>query len=136
MKMGYSFRSFAGTLYEKYGVSVHEGTLRTWSDKFPEFGEAKKTAYSLALKFFEKFLRYHILGAVPQELKDQQNTKMSSTMVIFTLKTRFFKEYGDQLKLQGVEGGTPIKTENIHIPDYSKVPKKNLLAAKKLLELE
>ena len=33
---------------------------------------------------------------------------MDKGMCIFALKTRFYKEYGDQLKLQGVKDGDPI----------------------------
>ena len=41
----------------------------------------------------------------------KQKKKMSTTMVIFALKTRHHKVYGDQLKVQGVKDGEPIQTK-------------------------
>ncbi len=129
MEQGFSYSSFPAILYDKYKVQVVKDTLRYWEYTKPDFARAKETAVARSLRFFERFMRIHITGIVPDELRERLNKKMSSTMVIFALKTRFYKEYGDQLKLQGVKDGDPIKTEST---DLNKIPTENL---KKILEL-
>ena len=108
MKNGYSFTSFSATLYDKYKVKIGRTALFNWVKLYPEFAEAKEIGESRALKFLEKHLRVHVTGYIPPEIEKKQNKKMSVTMVVFALKTRFYREYGDQLKLQGVENGEPI----------------------------
>lgn len=113
MSLGHSYGSFPALIYEKYdGLMVHGDSLKNWEKKYPEFAEAKRSGVAAALRFFERFMRYHITGVVPERIKAKQNKKMSSSMVMFALKTRFYRDYGDQLKLQGVENGPPIKTTN------------------------
>lgn len=82
MSKGYSFESFAGT------VSCTGRTLDNWVLRHPEFKEAKGIGLKKGLAFLEKLLF--------EAIKDKN---MNYGPVIFALKTRFYKMYGDKSKL-------------------------------------
>lgn len=80
MSKGFSFTSFA----VKAGVSRR--TLHDWCRNNPDFQEAYEAGYAAALLFHEKLL-----------IKGIQNRLSGNpTLLIFTLKTRFHREYGSE----------------------------------------
>jgi hypothetical protein len=83
-KTGMSYHSFAGS------VGVSRETLYNWEDNYPEFKEAKKIAMESAFQFWEKLLVAKAYG---------QKKDIDITAVIFALKTRFHKEYGEYQKI-------------------------------------
>jgi hypothetical protein len=83
-KTGMSYHSFAGA------IGVCRDTLYDWEVKYPEFKEAKKDAMEAAFQFWEKLLVAKAYG---------QKKDIDITAVIFALKTRFHKEYGEYQKI-------------------------------------
>ena len=112
MKSGFSFRSFPGALFKTHKVVVAFSTVETWVNKHPEFKEAYDVGKALALHHYEKLVHGLTTGVLAKELTEKQTQKMDRTMIMFVLRTRFYKVYGDQLKLQGVEGGHKITVDS------------------------
>ena len=112
MSEGYSLTSFPSYIYDNHdGFKVSISTIESWLH--PESGRkdfitAYAIARSKALEFYEKVLKMHIFGIVPETIKNRIGQKMNAHVLTFVLKTRFHQEYGDRLKVQGVEGGPPI----------------------------
>ena len=90
MKQGYSFTTFSSI------AKVSRKTLYEWVEQYEEFKEAKTIASDLAKMFFESRLIAKLAG---QEIKGIDTKKIDITAVIFALKTRFHKDYGDKSKL-------------------------------------
>lgn len=87
MSKGYSFMSFGAD------VSCGRTTLYEWVDKYPEFAAAKKEGEARALKFLES----RAVGKIAGQKIAGFDPKMSDTaMLIFMMKTRFHKEYGEK----------------------------------------
>lgn len=134
MTKGYSFESFANRLAaiteeEGKAVRVTSRTLYKWVREFPEFEEAKETGWDAGLRFYEMILRAKATGIQSDNLKKMiGDNDVSISALIFVCKTRFYKVYGDQLKIQGIKGGDPIKIE-ADIP-FSVEEAKELLAIK------
>jgi hypothetical protein len=80
---GYSFESFGGD------IDVGKTTLYEWLKYIPEFKQAHDRGLRKGLDFYEKLLRK----------KASKKTEGDTTALIFTLKTRFHKIYGDKSKL-------------------------------------
>lgn len=74
MSKGLSFESFAAT------IQVHDGTLRDWEAKFPEFAVAKKNGYAHCRIYWEKVGAGGMLGKIPG---------FNATVWIFSMKNRF-----------------------------------------------
>lgn len=83
-KTGMSYHSFAGS------IGVCRDTLYEWEKEEPEFAQAKKDAMQSAFNFWEKLLVAKAYG---------QKKDIDITAVIFALKTRFHKEYGEYQKI-------------------------------------
>lgn len=97
MSMGYSFDSFGSD------IKVGRQTLYDWVKRHKEFAEAKKIAHAEALKFFETRLMAKIYGG---DLKGKiDTTKIDTTCLIFALKTRFHKQYGERQKVNQEHSG-------------------------------
>lgn len=92
MSQGYSFGSFGGD------IGVTRKTLYNWLKEFDEFREAKEIGYKKALKMFESRLLAKVSG---QKLKNVDPKLIDTACLIFGLKTRFHKDYGEQQKEQG-----------------------------------
>ena len=92
---GYSLASFPATIYQKYQILISRRIMDIWVNQHPEFAQAKELGLSLSLRYYETLLTYHVSGRIPEKTKEQQNRPMSQTMLIFTLKTRFWREYGN-----------------------------------------
>jgi hypothetical protein len=93
MSQGYSVASFGAE------VKKTKQTLYNWIDKYPEFAEAHAIGKQAALKFFELMLINCAMGIVPEQLKKLGSKKVDVTAVIFALKTRFHREYGEVQKV-------------------------------------
>lgn len=93
MAQGYSFESFGADCDS--GVS----TLYAWVQAHEEFKAAKQKGYSIALKYWETLHKAATLKRGKIKLPDgtTENVVPDKTMVIFTLKTRFHKQWGEAL---------------------------------------
>ena len=89
MRQGGSFTTFTTI------AKVNRDTLYKWLDKYPEFKEAKKIAEDEALKFFEKILAAKISGV---DIPGFDPRKSDTACLIFALKTRFHKHYGEKAR--------------------------------------
>lgn len=102
---GFSFAAFT-----KSGVG--RTTLYDWVDKYPEFKEAKERGTAAALSFYENLLRGKLTGVdVVTSLGPIVAKNIDTTLLIFTLKTRFHQTYGDRMKVDQKVN----KTISIHI---------------------
>ena len=101
MAKGYSYTTFS------LEANVTSTTLYEWEKSYPEFAEAKVEAFDAAKKFFEDRLMAKI-DAGPASINAKN---IDTTCLIFALKTRFHKEYGDKSKqeLDVTSDGKPIK---------------------------
>lgn len=86
-----------GNSFKTFGVDlgVAHSTLYEWVKNHPEFADAKKQGYDAGLKFFEQLLTSASVGILPDKLKQLNSSGINMTAVIFALKTRFHKEYGE-----------------------------------------
>jgi len=109
MRNGKSFTSFQALLYDKYNVRITKKTLYNWRDRHPEFAESMEIGKAVALNFFENLLISASTGTMPEILEKKNSKGINLSGVIFALKTRFFREYGENVKLQGNEEAPPIK---------------------------
>ena len=86
-----------GNSFMTFGVDIDVSsvTLHAWVKKHPEWAEAKRKGYAAGLKFFEQLLTSASVGILPDKLKQLNSSGINMTAVIFALKTRFHKEYGE-----------------------------------------
>jgi len=87
MSQGKSFSTFGST------IGFVRSTMYLWAEKFPEFGDAKDQGEQLAQEWFEEKLL----------LKTTDSTvgkNIDTSCLIFALKTRFHKTYGERQKLE------------------------------------
>lgn len=89
MATGQSFTTFAAVL------NVGKRTMYDWCDNFPEFKEAKEIGQAKAQQFMEKRLIAKISG---QKIEGVDKKDIDNSCLIFALKTRFHKDYGDVSK--------------------------------------
>ncbi len=95
---GYSFETFA------HKIGVTDRTLRNWQQRFPDFAEAAERAKIAAMYFFEHQLIQGITG------KGDTVDKKNTSLLIFALKTRFSKQYSQQMKIATQE------RIDVHVP--------------------
>lgn len=93
MSQGYSLSSYGATI----GKTLQ--TLKNWSNKYPDFAEAHQLGKQSAMKFFEIMLVNASMGIIPDQLKRMGATKYEISAIIFALKTRFHKEYGEKTEI-------------------------------------
>ena len=93
MSQGYSFSTFGAK------VDVTRQTCYEWVDKYPEFKKAKSLGEQKAQDFIEKRLMAKLSG---QDLSALgiDTKKIDTTALIFALKTRFHKDYGERQKIE------------------------------------
>lgn len=99
MGKGFSYTTFAVTIEPNVNVD----TLYEWEKVHPEFADAKRRGYNKGLKFFESLMVSKTMGVVPESLKALGSKGGDLTALIFVLKTRFHREYGEK---QQIEIGT------------------------------
>lgn len=95
---GFSFETFA------HKIGVTDRTLRNWQQVFPDFAEATDRAKIAAQYFFERQLIEGITG------KGNSMDKRNASLLIFALKTRFSKQYSQQIKV------TAQEQMEVHVP--------------------
>lgn len=90
MSQGMSFMSFGGV------VGAGRTTLYDWCDRYPKFKEAKQIGELKSQQWMEQRLMLKISG---QEIRGIDTKKIDTTALIFALKTRFHKTYGEKQEL-------------------------------------
>lgn len=88
-----------GFSYETFGAKVNCGrtTLYDWESKHPEWKEAKATAMEKAQEFFEQRL---IAKLAAQKIEGIDSKLIDTACLIFALKTRFHKTYGEKKEVE------------------------------------
>lgn len=124
MSQGKSLTSFIAYLYDKYELRITRKTILNWASRHEDFGTAVEVGKSRALAFFEALLISSTTGVLPKQLKDQESTGVNMSGVVFALKTRFHKEYGDMSKLE--VSGT-IKNETLTSEQRKQIAQRILL---------
>ena len=87
MRKGLSFQTFG------VQINVVRSTLYEWVDKYPEFNKAKEIGTMAGQDFMEKRLAAKISG---QKINGLNVKDIDNACLIFALKTRFHKTYGDK----------------------------------------
>jgi hypothetical protein len=93
---GFSKEATAGYL------GIHKDTLYEWVKKHKLFSDAIKRGEARGLQQIEQWVIAKMSG---QDIKGFDPKKSDTTLLIFMLKTRFHKVYGDRIK---VEDDTPF----------------------------
>lgn len=84
MSKGLSYESFAGT------AGVHRSVLYDWEDTYPEWKDAKETAFSKCLLFWERLGIDNILNVSESFGKEGGTSKsLNGSVWIFNMKNRF-----------------------------------------------
>jgi hypothetical protein len=89
-QQGLSFGSFCGV------IRVSRECAYQWTERHKEFGEAKDIADSLALLFYEKLLSAKASG---RNIEGFDHKKSDIAAILFPLKTRFWRLYGERPEL-------------------------------------
>ena len=84
MAKGHSFFSYGAI------CNTTKETILKWTDRHPEFNEARKIGMSKALLYWEK---------VMDECATAR-TKMNASMIMFKLRNSFKEMYGDTTKIE------------------------------------
>ena len=87
MKKGLSFQTFG------VQINVVRSTLYEWVENYPEFKKAKEIGTMAGQDFMEKRLAAKISG---QKINGLNVKDIDNSCLIFALKTRFHKTYGDK----------------------------------------
>lgn len=93
MSQGNSFTTFG------VDINISSTTLHQWTKDHEEWKEAKQRGFDAGLKFFEQLLTSASVGVMPEKLKELNSNGISLSAVIFALKTRFHKEYGEKTQV-------------------------------------
>jgi hypothetical protein len=97
MSQGYSVTATAAYL------GVCKDTLYRWVKEKPEFSDAISRGYALGLQYFENLLIGKTNGT---------KRNVDTSCILFILKTRFHKEYGDLQKHEVSVSQITIKKED------------------------
>ena len=115
--------------------------MHKWENKYPEFKAATDQGLLSAQKFYEQrllLLASGSSGATP-EIEEQNNEvrkKTNITALIFLMKTRFYKDFGDVMKHQGtIEHNIESKTATKMTIEFVK-PKRSENDDEEILEIE
>lgn len=108
MAQGYSYTSFAAH------INVGRSTIYKWEDDFPEFKAAKEIALDKAKTFFETRLLAKMSGRKVKKDANFDPKLVDTSCLIFALKTRFHKDYGEKQKheIETGEQGIVIKIDS------------------------
>lgn len=95
-----------GLSYESFGpeVGVHRFTLYEWEKKYPEWVEAKREGQDKAFAFWEKLFVSKAFG---------QKKEADIAAIIFCLKTRFHKHYGERHKIEEIRPADRMTVEEL-----------------------
>lgn len=97
MSKGFSITATAATL------GVCKDTVYDWKKKIPAFSDAINQGYALGLKHFENLLMKKVDGT---------KRNVDTSCLLFVLKTRFHKEYGEIQKHEVKHSSIEIKKED------------------------
>ena len=75
--------------------NVARETIYDWAKKYPDFSNSIKRGLGKSQRHFEKLLAAKVSG---QTIKGFDQRKSDLTGIIFALKTRFYKDWGDITK--------------------------------------
>jgi hypothetical protein len=101
LSKGHSVQAASATL------GVASETVYQWKKIYPKFSDSIKEGLDLGLQLFEKLLVAKVSG---QSVKGFDSKKSDTACLIFALKTRFHKIYGDVSKHE-----VDIKTVEVNI---------------------
>lgn len=99
MAQGLSFATFGAV------VGCGRTTLYHWCDLYEDFSNAKKEGTERAQRFFEQRLMAKVSG---QEIEGIDTKKIDTACLIFALKTRFHKTWGEKQKIEHSGDGLSI----------------------------
>ena len=119
LSQGYTLTALAAEL------DVTRETVDQWRKKYPEFGTAINKGYAKAQRFFEQRLILMAKGDTSDATEGVRDN-VNMTALIFTLKTRFHKYFGNK---QTIEHTGKVETG----PDVSKLSTKDLKELEKIL---
>jgi len=121
MSQGYSYGTFGVDPYQDGSVSIARSAFYLWEEKHPEWKAAKDKGYAAGLLLFESML-IGCASGVPPEMKikgiagiSAENLamigvkKINLSAVIFSLKTRFHKEYSDKSVVDHISSDSSMK---------------------------
>ena len=80
-------------------------TVYEWMDKHPEFSDAIKRGKQKGQKYFENIMMHKITGKITDQFDPK---KSDTTLLIFALKTRFHKDFGNKDKVEVDHGEIKI----------------------------
>jgi hypothetical protein len=106
LKSGLSLSCVGPSLItEKNPYGVARSTVYEWIEAHPEFREAVEAGQQLAQKFYEQRLTAKISG---QKINGVNTKDIDTSCLIFALKTRFHKDYGEKQQIDA-----NIRTETL-----------------------
>lgn len=107
---GHSIQAAASVL------EVCSDTVYEWRKVHPEFSESIREGLDLGLKMFEKILMAKVSG---QKIDNFDSKKSDTSCLIFAMKTRFHKVYGDVQKheISGNNGSAINLAYNLNDPE-------------------
>jgi len=111
MSSGKSLASFQARIYDEFRIRVTRKTFYNWQDRYPEFKKAVDTGKAKALIFFEELLLAGSSGVMPKELQDKKSKGINLSGVIFALKTRFHREYGEKQQVDHVSSDGSLQIQ-------------------------
>jgi|AntAceMinimDraft_13_1070369.scaffolds.fasta_scaffold00150_39 hypothetical protein len=110
MAKGGSFKTFG------VDIDVASSNLYVWVNDYEEFRIAKEKGYAAGLRFYEQLLQSASMGMLPEQLKNMGSKGINLSAVIFALKTRFHKDYGEISIVENTGSNEPIQV-NFVKPD-------------------
>lgn len=122
MSKGYSLGSFCAE------IKINRDTAYNWKERHPEFAQACLDGYHQGLRFYEDLLVNAAKGLLPEHLKEKGSKGVNLTAVIFTLKTRFHREYGEASRVE-IPDATGHKTITVNIVDTKKIEEAQVVDA-------
>ncbi len=110
MARGDSFAAWCGN------NDLGRTTAYEWLNKYPAFKKAYTIGYNKGLAYYESILKACMLGLVPEKLQAMGSKKINLIAVIFTLKTRFHREYSQQREMNQPRTIEDAEDEENHRP--------------------
>jgi hypothetical protein len=93
MEQGFSFDSFPAK------IDIARSTMYKWFDEIPEFQNARELGEAKSMQFYETLLRTKATG-IAADRGRLDPKKMDTTALIFAMKCRFRKTYGEKQEVQ------------------------------------
>ena len=97
MKMGMSYDSFPGTVWDHNKQFVGLTTMYDWEKRIPEWKAAKEIAFGKCLQFYEKRTAAKVSG---QKIEGITAKDIDGYVLMGVLRSRFYKIYGDKSRVE------------------------------------